>query len=312
MQSLFLTQYIKSNIFVRDLREKLSEHDVNFDLIVSDINYDDCPCLLINSNTKPQNVSLINSWKDAINVSKHPLIILNELNLNYISPIFDLINEKSNVTIINVHAGLWSYGKKISPEINDLEILLHWSNCFEPIDLENLRNILRQGWKQYIRLLHKEMPSAIFDVEELGIIDAELLENLNSISLKTYGFAWNDWTILASGSLFATAIQTWEILQQKNKQLSIYILQLLNYQRNNEIIESIKNSKKLFILIDHKDSNYIKNVIDNRLHSLNLTDITVNIISPKYEKLTTVLNEYQEEQSHFNPDELSNRIISIL
>jgi hypothetical protein len=106
MQSLFLTQYIKSNIFVRDLREKLSEHDVNFDLIVSDINYDDCPCLLINSNTKPQNVSLINSWKDAINVSKHPLIILNELNLNYISPIFDLINEKSNVTIINVHAGL--------------------------------------------------------------------------------------------------------------------------------------------------------------------------------------------------------------
>jgi hypothetical protein len=33
------------------------------------------------------------------------------------------------------------------------------------------------------------MPSAIFDVEELGIIDAELLENLNSISLKTYGFA---------------------------------------------------------------------------------------------------------------------------
>jgi hypothetical protein len=106
MQSLFLTQYIKSNIFVRDLREKLSEHDVNFDLIVSDINYDDCPCLLINSNIKPQNVSLINSWKDAINVSKHPLIILNELNLNYISPIFDLINEKSNVTIINVHAGL--------------------------------------------------------------------------------------------------------------------------------------------------------------------------------------------------------------
>ncbi len=312
MQSLFLTQYIKSNIFVRDLREKLSEHDVNFDLIVSDINYDDCPCLLINSNTKPQNVSLINSWKDAINVSKHPLIILNELNLNYISPIFDLINEKSNVTIINVHAGLWSYGKKISPEINDLEILPHWSNCFEPIDLENLRNILRQGWKQYIRLLHKEMPSAIFDVEELGIIDAELLENLNSISLKTYGFAWNDWTILASGSLFATAIQTWEILQQKNKQLSIYILQLLNCQWNDEIIESIKNSKKLFVLIDHKDSDYIKSLIDNRLQSLNLTDITVNIISPKYEKLTTVLNEYQEEQSHFNPDELSNRIISIL
>jgi hypothetical protein len=52
------------------------------------------------------------------------------------------------------------------------------------------------------------MPDAIFDVDELGIIDASMLENLDSISLKTYGFAGNDGVILATGSLFATAIQT--------------------------------------------------------------------------------------------------------
>lgn len=81
-------------------------------------------------------------------------------------------------------------------------------NSFEPIDLENIRNIFRQNGRQYIRILHKEMPDAIFDVDELGIIDASMLENLDSISLKTYGFAGNDGVILATGSLFATAIQT--------------------------------------------------------------------------------------------------------
>jgi hypothetical protein len=81
-------------------------------------------------------------------------------------------------------------------------------HSFEPIDLENMWNIIRQNGRQYIRLLHKEMPDAIFDVDELGIIDASMLENLDSISLKTYGFAGNDGVILATGSLFATAIQT--------------------------------------------------------------------------------------------------------
>ena len=36
------------------------------------------------------------------------------------------------------------------------------------------------------------------------------------------------------------------------------------------------------------------------------------IICPKYEKLTTILNEYQEEQSDFDPEKLAQRIISKL
>jgi len=313
MQSLFLTQYIKSNMFIQDLRDELSDHDVNFDLIISDINYSDCPILSINPNNKPENTSLLDAQKDAISISKHPLIILNELNLSFLKPIFDLLNNKDYVTIINIHAWLWSYGKKLSPEMNDLDIMVKYDfNSFEPIDLENMWNIFKQNWRQYIRLLHKEMPNAIFDVEELWIIDAELLENLDSISLKTYGFAWNEWVILATGSLFATAIQTGEILQEKNKQLSIFILQKLNSQRNDSITESIKLSKKLFIIIDHENTENINSWINNRLSNLKLDNIKVNIISPKYENLTTIFNEYQEEQSDFDPEKLAERIISKL
>ena len=154
------------------------------------------------------------------------------------------------------------------------------------------------------------MPSAIFDVDELWIIDSELLENLDSISLKTYWFAWNDWTILATWSLFATAIQTWEILQGYNKQLNMFILQNLNSNRTENIIDSIKNNKNLFIIIDHNDS-IIKQVVD-RINELRLDNIQINIISPKYENLTTIFNEYQEEQSDFDPEHLANRIISRL
>ena len=104
MPSLFLTEYIKSNMFIQDLRDELADRDVNFDLIASDINYSDCPILCINSSNKPENVSLLDARKDAINVSKHPLIILNELNLSFLEPIFDLLNSKEYVTIINIHA----------------------------------------------------------------------------------------------------------------------------------------------------------------------------------------------------------------
>jgi 5S rRNA maturation endonuclease (ribonuclease M5) len=175
-----------------------------------------------------------------------------------------------------------------------------------------MRNIFKQNNRQYIRLLHKEMPDAIFDVDELWIIDASMLENLDSISLKTYGFAWNDGVFLATGSLFATVLQTWEIIQNHNKQVSIFVLQRLNANWSEEIINNIKNSKKLFILIDHDKSEELKKWVESWLKKYWLTDIELNLICPKYEKLTTVLNEYQEEQSGFYPKNLSQRIISKL
>ena len=179
MPSLFLTEYVKSNMFMQDLHNELSDREINFDLIISDLNYSDCPILCINPNNKPENISLLDARKDAISVSKHPLIILNELNLSFLEPVFELLDSKKYATIINIHTWLWSDGKKISPETNDLEEISKLDfNSFEPIDLENMRNIFKQNQRQYIRLLHKEMPDAIFDVDELLIlafIDSGLL-----------------------------------------------------------------------------------------------------------------------------------------
>ena len=312
MQSLFLTEYIKSDIFTHDLYEKITNRDLNFDLIISDINYNQCPILSISPNSKPENASLIDAWKDTISTAKHPLIILNELNFSFLSPLFELIEDKKHTTIINLNTGLGSFEKKISPEINDLDIVPESFKYFEPIDLENLQNILKQNWKQYIRLLHREMPSSIFDVDELWIVDAKMLESLDGISMQTYGFVWNDGTLLASWSLFATAIHTWQILQEMDKELSLFVLQNLNFERTNEIVDSIKTTKKLFILIDHADSTYLRTEIEKRLKKLNLNDIQINIISPKYSKLTTIFNEYQEEQTHFDPEYLAKRISSKL
>ena len=78
------------------------------------------------------------------------------------------------------------------------------------------------------------------------------------------------------------------------------------------MIENIKNSKKLFILVDHDNSEDLRKWIESGLKKFWLTDIKLNIICPKYKKLTTVLNEYQEEQSDFDPEKLSQRIISKL
>jgi hypothetical protein len=91
-------------MFIQDLRNELTNRDVNFDLIVSDLNYSNCPILNINPENKPENVSLLNAWEEAISISKHPLIILNELNLSFLEPIFEILNGKKYATIINIHA----------------------------------------------------------------------------------------------------------------------------------------------------------------------------------------------------------------
>jgi 5S rRNA maturation endonuclease (ribonuclease M5) len=86
----------------------------------------------------------------------------------------------------------------------------------------------------------------------------------------------------------------------------------LNADWSEEIIDNIKNSKKLFILIDHDNSEELRKRVENEMKKYGLNNIELNIICPKYENLTTILNEYQEEQSDFNPEKLSQRIISKL
>ncbi len=309
MQTLFFPEYIKSNIFLHDLHHEISDHDINFDLLISDINYTDCPILSITPESKPNNVSLIDAWDDAIIASKHPLIILNELWTNFLSPILEKRrNSNQDLTIINLSTWMWSLWKKIQAEFNDLDNLPTNFNIFEPIDLENLRTILKKNWLNYIRLPYRELPDAIFDVDELWIIDASMLENLDSISLKTYGFSWNNATIFASGSLFSLALQTGEILKEKWKDISMFIFQRLNTERNNEMIESIKKSQNLYILIDHNETNHLRSWIENWLKQYDLNNIKLNFLTPKYENLTTIFDTYQDEQSDFSPEKLSERI----
>jgi 5S rRNA maturation endonuclease (ribonuclease M5) len=90
------------------------------------------------------------------------------------------------------------------------------------------------------------------------------------------------------------------------------VLQKLNADWSKEMIENIKNSKKLFILVDHNNNEELRKWVENGLKNYQLSSIELNIICPKYEKLTTILNEYQEEQSDFDPEKLSQRIISKL
>ena len=51
------------------------------------------------------------------------------------------------------------------------------------------------------------------------------------------------------------------------------------------MIENIRNSKKLFILIDHSNSEELRKWVENGLKNYQLTDIELNIICPKYRQM---------------------------
>ena len=308
MSSLFLNEYLKSHSFIHDLGDKLADRDVYFDAVLSDIDYPHCPVLLVSPNSKPNPNSLIEARSNTIMVAKHPLIILNELNISVLEPMLDKILWWKDCTIINLSAGMWSFWRKLNQEINDLDLMFDKFDCYEPIDLENLWNLLGNNKNQYIRILNREMPDAIFDVDELWIIDANMLQTIDSLSLKSYGFCWLDWTLFASGNLFSLVLQTWELLQEQKKEINCFIFQKLNSNRTKEMIDSIHDTKKLFILMDHVDSKILKTYIESKLSELWLLDISVKYITPKYEQLTTIFDIYQDEQALFDPEYLAKNI----
>lgn len=308
MASLFLNEYLKSHSFIHDLEDKLADRDVYFDAVLSDIDYPHCPVLLVSPNNKPNSNSLIEARSNAIIVAKHPLIILNELNIDFLQPLLDKILWWKDCTIINLSTGMWSLWRKLNKEFNDLDLMINKFDCYEPIDLENMWNLLKNNKNQYIRILNREMPDAIFDVDELWIIDSSMLETVYSLSLKSYGFCWSDWTLFASGNLFSLVLQTWEILQEYKTEINCFIFQKLNLDRTEDMIASIRNTKKLFLLIDHADSKIVKSYIQNKLSELWLTDISVKYLTPKYIQLTTIFDAYQDEQTNFDPEYLANSI----
>jgi hypothetical protein len=302
MQSFHLTSFIASPSFW----ETAKTTSLPYDVLLSDIFHETPPFPQYGPRNKPPKQALLPFREEIVKTFSHPLIILDSLPLSALQHLLQLFPDKP-FTIINLYVGMGSISRKLAPEGADLTFLPSGIANYEPIDVANFFSILEQPHAKYLRIPHLHFPENIFSTQDIAIIDAHNLHHLEVLSLKSYGYAGEEGTIIATGANFPTALQVGDILQEQGKGLDIFVCTTLG-KMTEEMKSSLHQTQKLFFIIDHV-SQGLKNIIEKRLKAEELNNINVQLLTPKYEKLTTIFDEFSAEQADFDAKGLVERML---
>lgn len=312
MESLHLTSYIASDIFLWDIKEK----DLHFDAIFTDVEFQQSEIPVFSPRNKLVDDDLLSFWRESLKSLQKPLFILNNLNIWALKPLFDIL--PSDTVIINLNVGIWSISRKLTFEWNDLLEIPDNFSAYEPLDLMNLFQQLESTGGIYIRIPHQDFSVSIFNTPDIGIIDAQVLDRIDMLNLKWYGYAGLHWTILSSGANFGAVLQLGDFLQKASRDMDIFITEKIFdgtksdfFSFSPELIDSLHQTKKLFIVMDIKPSETFHNRLLTALRNAELADIAIEWLTPSYEHLTTVLDEYTREQAEFDAGGLLDRILKI-
>jgi hypothetical protein len=126
--------------------------------------------------------------------------------------------------------------------------------AYEPLDVVNFFTILEQDHAKYLRIPHQHFPESIFSTEDIGVIDAQVLNTIEVLSLRGYGYAGDAGTIVATGANFANILQLGDALAEQKSPMDIFVLNKLTTPFTQELKNSLHQTKKLIFVIDHLPS----------------------------------------------------------
>jgi len=246
---------------------------IDFDQIVSDYNFG------------IKNVLYIKKISDLEKVQKNKktLFILDKILVENISDFFDM----GNISILDLNAGLFSYGNKIwISKCDIMDLMKKWFDIFEPIDLFSILNILDKTGKNYIRVSNVDLPTNFVDSKECEIV-----------SLEDKWFLWN-MTLISSWMMFTEVIRLGNLLNEQGIHVKIKILNKLNFDG------TLKDDENIVFILDLLNYNEYENYLKEKLKWKNL-----NFIYPSYQKLSTMMDEYKMEELEFDVLNLANKLL---
>ena len=119
MEPLFLTKYLQSPLFIKEINE---HQQFWFDAIFTDFEYEEKPSIdwYTTKNNTP-NKTFIELRETEIEKHHKCLIILSKFSISALQTILEKYAEK--ITVLNMYIGMWSIGHKLKGENNDLDEL---------------------------------------------------------------------------------------------------------------------------------------------------------------------------------------------
>jgi len=232
------------------------------------------------------------------------LIILSQLGIHDIIP---HITNPQGIKIISSWSLISSLAEKIEPEIDYIhpELTKTYHISF-PRDLNSFLKALKTDVNMVLPLISQELPENIYasanDEDEIQFIDKSLVEKKQCLSLLSPDKP--ELVLVGTWEHIEELVKLSQMLQTSESRISLYIINSWNYLFSEEFKENLK-SKKLGIIINHEPTKQLK----DHLAVLNKEII---LLTPAYEKVTSIFPEYQFEQSDFDALWLFERILSCL
>lgn len=261
MDIVRLVEYVKE----WELFEK-----IDFDQIVSDFDF---------SKYGVDWFIKISNYSDLEKVSKNQktLFILDKLLPENLSDFFDM----NNVFILDLNAWVFGYGKKLwISKIDVVNLIDKWFDVFEPLDLFSFLSCFDSSGKKYIRICDLDIPENFVNSKILDIV-----------SLENHGFSdWN-MSIVCSWMFLAEVVRLGNLLSEKWLPIKIFVLNKLNF----DFVWDLKNENNLIFILDHFNFDWYEKYVKSVLAWKN-----INFIYPKYENLSTILDDYKLEELEFD------------
>lgn len=221
-----------------------------------------------------------------VDISKKTLFILDKL---LIDNIFDLFWSMKNFAVIDMNFWITWYWKKIWHTKKIVRELLDlWIEIYEPYDLLSfLMELCWNDWRKYFRVTNLDLPENISNWEKKSYI-----------SLEWFWFNWWNLSIVTTWSMLAEVVRFGNLLSESWLDSEIIVLNKLHDFDSSKIW----NNRNLVFIVDWKSLDYGNFVKDSFWTN-------VKIIVPKYENLSTILDEYILESAEFAAENLLNNFL---
>lgn len=296
MKNIFLNEYVRSGLFLKDLETKNP-----FDVIITfkAFSYEhklECPVIVLEQEKDI-------AWALAYYTSNFvtPLLIVDGFDL---ANLFPLLFHIPYITVVNVQTWYGSMGHVSSVCLQDVWLALQsWCEVYEPFDVNSLVKYLLLSLhdaKSYIRLSWEELPQHF---PEIGYEDMIMLKQ---VSLDTRA------TLVFTGSSLTTAVGVGNALEIASTPCNVFLSPVLTAEFSQAFIDSLHHTKRCIFFVDQQAGSFYEQYIKAKIFDLWLDGIKIYFLTPLYDQLTTVMPEYQSQQVQFDVEWILHRIGNVL
>ncbi len=215
------------------------------------------------------------------------ICIAQRLNHEDIRAIDNILQE--SCTWISCNPWIMSIIEKNHPEYNDiLPMLERWYIIKEPINKEDLIWAINE--QSYVRVFDIPIPNKL-----------STLQRDHGIAYLSWSKTQTHFTVLSTTSASDNVVWALHNCSKGSDNIfELYIWSQISIELSKEIVQSIKRTQRVIIIIDHKATEELWLFCDTLIKQHCGNNVIIQYIFPQFHLVSSILIDYILEEAHFD------------